>query len=156
MSMLNSFSNSITSSTMSRLSAPRSSMKLASAVSFSRSTPSSFSMMSLTFSELSAMRSSVRSLGWCGNVTTRAAQRYGQGEPWEPGGAQGSGRCGYMTLHDHAAVHDEDLPGDVAGLVRSEEGDDAGDVGGAAHPAERDRGAHRAARFLGHGGGHVG
>ena len=39
MSMLNSFSNSITSSTMSRLSAPRSSMKLASLVSFSRSTP---------------------------------------------------------------------------------------------------------------------
>src|ERR1019366_5160421 len=51
MSMLNSFSNSMTSSTMSRLSAPRSSMKLASLVSFSRSTPSSFSMMSLTFAE---------------------------------------------------------------------------------------------------------
>src|SRR5213075_2343745 len=42
------FSNSMTSSTMSRLSAPRSSMKLASSVSFSRSTPSSFSMMSRT------------------------------------------------------------------------------------------------------------
>src|SRR6476661_1970562 len=55
MSMLNSFSNSITNSTMSRLSAPRSSMKLASLVSFSRSTPSSFSMMSFTFSEWSAM-----------------------------------------------------------------------------------------------------
>src|SRR5262245_22212759 len=49
-SMSNSFSNAITSSTVSRLSAPRSSMKLASPVSFSRSTPSSSTMMSLTFS----------------------------------------------------------------------------------------------------------
>jgi hypothetical protein len=45
----------MTNSTMSRLSAPRSSMKLASAVSYSRSTPSSFSMMSFTLFELSAM-----------------------------------------------------------------------------------------------------
>src|SRR5674476_465205 len=45
MSMLNSFSNSITSSTM----------KLASSVILSRSTPSSFSMMSRTFLALSAM-----------------------------------------------------------------------------------------------------
>src|SRR5690349_24104411 len=50
MSMSNSFSNAITSSTVSRLSAPRSSMKLASDVSLSRSTPSSSTMMSLTFS----------------------------------------------------------------------------------------------------------
>src|SRR5665213_1052640 len=55
MSMLNSFSNSITSSTVSRLSAPRSSMKLASFVSFSRSTPSSLAMISFTFSSRSAM-----------------------------------------------------------------------------------------------------
>src|SRR2546430_13305453 len=50
MSMSNSFSNAITSSTVSRLSAPRSSMKPASDVSLSRSTPSSSTMMSLTFS----------------------------------------------------------------------------------------------------------
>src|SRR5256885_12974290 len=50
MSMSNSFSKAITSSTVSRLSAPRSSMKLASEVSLSRSTPSSSTMMSLTFS----------------------------------------------------------------------------------------------------------
>src|SRR3989337_2694548 len=55
MSTSNSFSQAITSSTVSRLSAPRSSMKLASLVSFSRSPPSSFSMMSLTLSELSAI-----------------------------------------------------------------------------------------------------
>jgi len=39
----------MTSSTMSSESAPRSSMKLASVVSFSRSTPSSYSMISLIF-----------------------------------------------------------------------------------------------------------
>src|SRR5215467_10108904 len=50
MSMSNSFSNAITSSTVSRLSAPRSSMKLASGLSLSRSTPSSSTMMSFTFS----------------------------------------------------------------------------------------------------------
>src|SRR5207237_10552238 len=50
MSMSNSFSKAMTSSTVSRLSAPRSSMKLASDVSLSRSTPSSSTMMSLTFS----------------------------------------------------------------------------------------------------------
>src|SRR5687767_5037022 len=58
MSMSNSFSNAITSSTVSRLSAPRSSMKLASPVSFSRSTPNSSTMMSLTFSSRSLMPSS--------------------------------------------------------------------------------------------------
>src|SRR3954469_11225035 len=59
MSMSNSFSNAMTSSTVSRLSAPRSSMKLASLVSFSRSTPSSSTMMSLTFSSTLLMWSSI-------------------------------------------------------------------------------------------------
>src|SRR5882724_2148113 len=59
MSISNSFSNAITSSTVSRLSAPRSSMKLASLVSFSRSTPSSSTMMSLTFSSTLLMSSSI-------------------------------------------------------------------------------------------------
>src|SRR4051795_2401304 len=64
MSMSNSFSNAMTSSTVSRLSAPRSSMKLAPLESFSRSTPSSSTMMSLTFSStLLLMSSSSRSEG---------------------------------------------------------------------------------------------
>src|SRR5690606_11460322 len=58
MSMSNSFSKAMTSSTVSRLSAPRSSMKLASVVSFSRSTPRSSTMMSLTFSSTFSMSSS--------------------------------------------------------------------------------------------------
>src|SRR5215207_8882771 len=57
--MSNSFSNAMTSSTVSRLSAPRSSMKLASLVSFSRSTPSSSTMISLTFSSTLLMSSSI-------------------------------------------------------------------------------------------------
>src|SRR3954454_14603123 len=64
MSMSNSFSNAMTSSTVSRLSAPRSSMKLASLVSFSRSTPSSSTMMSLTFSSTLLMSSSIGVSRW--------------------------------------------------------------------------------------------
>src|SRR5712691_629560 len=39
---------------------------------------------------------------------------------------------------DHAAVDDQDLAGDVARLVRHEEGDGVGDVVDRAEPAERD------------------
>src|SRR6185437_10021764 len=92
MSMLNSFSNSITSSTVSRLSAPRSSMKLASLVSFSRSTPSSLAMISLTFSSRSAM-DVVLNWVWL-RCNLRVAKRYGK-------------------LHDHAAVHHEHVSRDV-------------------------------------------
>src|SRR3989454_4946739 len=62
MSMSNSFSKAITSSTVSRLSAPRSSMKLASEVSLSRSTPSSSTMMSFTFSSSCFMSIAMGSL----------------------------------------------------------------------------------------------
>src|SRR4026207_1716146 len=65
-SMSNSFSKAMTSSTVSRLSAPRSSMKLASFVSFSRSTPSSSTMISLTFSSTLLMSSSIED---CGSVS---------------------------------------------------------------------------------------
>src|SRR5438046_8870842 len=50
MSSPNACTKSITSPTVSRLSSPRSTMKLASDVSLSRSTPSSSTMISLTFS----------------------------------------------------------------------------------------------------------
>src|ERR1051325_12253636 len=62
MSMSNSFSKAITSSTVSRLSAPRSSMKLAPEVSLSRSTPSSWTMMSLTLSSSCFMSIAMGSL----------------------------------------------------------------------------------------------
>src|SRR6185437_2607143 len=115
MSMLNSFSNSITSSTVSRLSAPRSSMKLASLVSFSRSTPSSLAMISLTFSSRSAM-DVVLNWVWL-RCNLRVAKRYGK-------------------LHDHAAVHHEHVSRDVRRMLRCEERDESRDVGRCAEPAQ--------------------
>src|SRR6185437_10191984 len=115
MSMLNSFSNSITSSTVSRLSAPRSSMKLASLVGFSRSTPSSLAMISLTFSSRSAM-DVVLNWVWL-RCNLRVAKRYGK-------------------LHDHAAVHHEDVPRDVRRVLRRKERDEPRDVGRCAESAE--------------------
>src|SRR5436190_23909801 len=98
MSILNSFSNSMTSSTISRLSAPRSSMKLASSVILSRSTPSSFSMMSRTFLALSAI--------WLGSCRVKNAGKL----------AKVQMHC----LHHHAAVHHEHLSRDVRSMVRRE------------------------------------
>src|ERR1044071_8267685 len=92
MSRSNSFSKAMTSSTVSRLSAPRSSMKLASPVSFSRSTPSSSTMMSLTLSSTLLMSSSVGSYG-----------------------------SASVSSHHHAAVHHQHLAGDVGRQVRREE-----------------------------------
>src|SRR5687768_14762586 len=74
-SMSNSFSNAMTSSTVSRLSAPRSSMKLASLVNFSRSTPSSSTMISLTFSSTLLMSSSIED---CGSVSDHHPTVYDQ------------------------------------------------------------------------------
>src|SRR5690348_13672791 len=119
--MLNSFSNSMTSSTMSRLSAPRSSMNDASFVSFSRSTPSSFAMMSLTFSVLSAMRVLVRIWGGTGTIYPGT----------EAPGSRGRGS-------DHAAVDHEDLARDVGGEVRRQERHRARDVGRRTQTLQRD------------------
>src|SRR5215213_5457377 len=136
MSMLNSFSNSMTSSTMSRLSAPRSSMKLASSVSFSRSTPSSFSMMSFTFSVLSAMTDPSWLLTMCGS--------------WE------NNRSRARTLHHHAAVDHQHLAGDVRRVLRSEKDDERCNIGRSPETAERDLRRRGSSRFGGHGGGHFG
>src|SRR5690606_6910966 len=117
MSMLNSFSNSITSSTMSSESAPRSSMKEAPSVSFSRSTPSSFSMMSFTFAEWSAIVAGSK-WGWRGCTIGKYS-----------GAARRS--------HHHPAVHRQDLTGDVGGKVGGQEGHGAGDVVRRAEALER-------------------
>src|SRR5512145_448321 len=106
MSMSNSFSNAMTSSTVSRLSAPRSSMKLASLVSLSRSTPSSSTMMSLTFSSSCFMSIAMGILSERGR------------------------------LHHHPAVDDQDLPCNVAGRVGGEKEDGAGDVGSLPQPSQ--------------------
>src|SRR5881409_2635472 len=123
MSILNSFSNSITNSTISRLSAPRSSMKLASSVSFSRSTPSSFSMMSFTFALLSSMGRPESVEGGGAFVLSP--------ENTDPGGSME--RRGVVS-HDHPAVDHQHLAGDVRGEVGREEQNGVRDVVGLPDP----------------------
>src|SRR5260221_2163452 len=113
MSMSNSFSKAMTSSTVSRLSAPRSSMKLASLVSFSRSTPSSSTMMSFTLSSTLLMSSSVGSYVPPYVFDDRPS-------------------------HDHAAVHHQHLAGDVPGQIGGEKQRDAGHILRPAEPSQRD------------------
>src|SRR5690349_5395277 len=108
MSMSNSFSNAMTSSTVSRLSAPRSSIKLASLVSLSRSTPSSSTMMSLTFSSSCFMSMAM------GNPQRR-----------------------WTCLHHHPAVDDQHLSRNVAGQVGGEKEDGGGDLGTLPEPSQR-------------------
>src|SRR5207302_150457 len=111
MSMSNSFSKAITSSTVSRLSAPRSSMKLASGVSLSRSTPNSSTMMSLTFSSSCFMSIAMLTL---------------------------SGGKGDRRSHHHPAIHDDHLPRNVAGEVGGEKEHGPGDIAAQAEPSQRD------------------
>src|SRR6266576_2931603 len=108
MSMSNSFSNAMTSSTVSRLSAPRSSMKLASLVSLSRSTPSSSTMMSLTFSSSCFM-----------SIAMGNPQRRRTGS------------------HHHPAINDQDLSRNVAGQVGGEKEDGGGNLGALPQPSQR-------------------
>src|SRR5437867_3698660 len=108
MSMSNSFSKAMTSSTVSRLSAPRSSMKLASDVSLSRSTPSSSTMMSLTFSSS------------CFISIAMGILNRGMGN-----GSQ-----------HHPAVDDQQLPRNVAGEVGGEKEHVGGDILPLSQPAQ--------------------
>src|SRR5437016_8196818 len=110
MSMSNSFSKAMTSSTVSRLSAPRSSMKLASDVSLSRSTPSSSTMMSLTFSSS------------CFISIAMGILNRGMGN-----GSQ-----------HHPAVDDQQLPRNVAGEVGGEKEHGGGDILPLPQPAQWD------------------
>src|SRR5438270_12287707 len=111
MSMSNSFSKAITSSTESRLSAPKSSMKLASEVSLSRSRPSSSTMMSLTFSSSCFMSIAIGVL---------------------------NGGVGKRSQH-HPAVDDQHLTRNVAREVGREKEHRRGHVRALAQPAQRDR-----------------
>src|SRR5213594_273334 len=110
MSIPNSSSSAMTSSTMSSESAPRSSMNLASGVSCFDSTSSSFAMISFTRSSLNVATDFTSLLG----VRTTAVS------------------------HHHPAVNGPHLTGHVGGARRSEERDDLGDLFGPAQTAERD------------------
>src|SRR5437773_12460892 len=123
MSMSNSFSKAITSSTVSRLSAPRSSMKLASEVSLSRSTPSSSTMMSLTFSSSCFMSMAMIN----------------------PQGGKGSD----SGLHHHPAVDDQHLTRNVAREVGGEKEHRRRDIRSLAQPAHRNGPDQGLARLAG-------
>src|SRR3989449_10442058 len=125
MSMSNSFSKAITSSTVSRLSAPRSSMKLASEVSLSRSTPSSSTMMSLTFSSSCFMSIAMGTL---------------------------HGGVGKRSQH-HPAVDDQHLTRNVAREVGHEKEHRCGDIRPLPQPAQRNRPDQGCPRVAGDGAG---
>src|SRR6266566_7346963 len=127
MSMSNSFSNAITSSTVSRLSAPRSSMKLASEVSLSRSTPSSSTMMSFTFSSSCFMSIAMGSLN------------------------RGVGK---RSQH-HPAVDDQHLTRNVAREVGHEKEHRRGDIRPLPQPAQWNRPDQGFPRVAGDGAGEL-
>src|SRR6185295_9648327 len=58
-------------------------------------------------------------------------------------------------LHVKAAVHAQDLSGNVRGGLRAQEDDGPGHVLRPAHPAERNGGGDRFACLFGHRRGHV-
>src|SRR3954452_14336369 len=58
--------------------------------------------------------------------------------------------------HSESAVDRDDCPGDVASIVRGEPRDGVRDLGGRAHPAQRDLRPVRRLLLLGQHRGHVG
>src|SRR5690606_12664871 len=120
----NSSSNAMTSSTVSRLSAPRSSMKLAPSVTLSASTPRCSTTIFLTRSAVSLICKpstwcwpATRHLRWSVFVSGTIAAN--QAERWNPpAGAVNSRRRNPAGAdHRHAAVDVQVLAGDVAGAV---------------------------------------
>src|SRR5262249_22594821 len=73
----NSSSNAMTSSTVSRLSAPRSSMKLAFSVTFSASTPKCSTTIFFTRSPISLIAATSCPLNWARSVSAPEPLRYG-------------------------------------------------------------------------------
>src|SRR5688572_32808628 len=119
----------MTSSTVSRLSAPRSSTKDASGVTSSSSTPSWSTMIFFTRSATGSMK------------LLRGPV---------------AGRLLILLLHVEAAVHPEHLSRDVGGGVGHEERDGTGDVFRAPDAAQGDGCGQGFLRLLVDGGGHVG
>src|SRR5689334_3850879 len=120
----------MTSSTVSRLSAPRSSTNDASGVTRSSSTPSWSTMIFFTRSETGSM-----TLLLCLMACVR---------PKLP------------ILHVEAAVHPQNLSGDVSGRFRYQKRHRRRNVLGLAHPSERDRAHDGFLGLVGHRVRHVG
>src|SRR3990172_8607757 len=126
----NSSSNAITSPTVSRDSAPRSSMNLAVGVPSSSSTPSCSQMISLTRS----------STGFAMNQSPPTM--VGMSNPW--------------TLHIKTAVDVKHLAGHVGGACPGQKAYQLADLPATPDPAEGDLGEKSPPRLGGNGGCHVG
>src|SRR5579862_3379908 len=170
-------SKAMTSSTVSRESAPRSSTKEAVGVTSPSSTPSCSTMIVFTRSSTLAILifPPVSAIYFAPQVYSdrerpkTACPFYARCNAGSTLGAQNcnSSRICELRLplfgqkkllaHVQAAVDVEDLAGDVAGFVAGEEGDGGGDVAVGAEAAERDHRLHFVFQFLreriGHGRG---
>src|SRR5262245_14255271 len=106
----NSASKAITSSTVSRLSAPRSSMKLALSVTFSASTPKCSTTIFFTRSPISLIAATSRPSNWARSVSALEPLRYGlvsgvgssgrertPGDDWNRYAAPAKPKSGYHT-----------------------------------------------------------
>src|SRR4051812_35902510 len=129
----NSSSMAITSSTMSRLSAPRSSMKDDSGLISSSPTPSWSAMMFLTLA-------SIADVAMLDPLSMKKGGRH----------------IARPSLHVHAAVHLQYFSGDVCGEVGCEERDRVGHVLRRPQPLQRNTLHHLDAHVGWDLGGHVG
>src|SRR5512146_1314505 len=132
----NSSSKAMTSSTVSRLSAPRSSMKLASSVTFSASTPRCSTTIFFTRSATSLIL--ITPSGIRSETCVRHAIAAPPG-PCKPGSMQGPPPSGSARLgHVHPAVHMHRLAGDVGAFVAGEPDEGGGHVLAVAEAARGD------------------
>src|SRR5215213_1530988 len=140
-SMPNSSSKAITSSTISRESAPRSSVKLASSVTSSSSTPNCSTMMLLTRSA-TAIVSLLLLRSRAGRARTAVlTQRRILVQTDDSSDVQ-------------AAGYVQHVPGDVPGLFAGQVKHGPGHVVDGPEPLQRDRAGQVLARRLGQIGGH--
>src|SRR5262249_40754812 len=138
-SVSNSSSRAITSSTVSRESAPRSSTKEDSFLISASLTPSCSATIFLTRCSTFSIAGSFPLVGCARNSKVRIVAE---------------SHCHFST-HVHAAVHMQRRAGDVAGLRRSEEGHGGGDVLRTPQLAERNLREKRGFLLLGERSRHV-
>src|SRR5262245_54235582 len=141
----------MTSSTVSRLSAPRSSTKLAFSVTLASSTPRcsttifftraamSLSLISVTFPLDCPWRSVFLSRGGAPSRGEKRGQLAGP-PPLANAGRRARRGAKPASDHGHAAVDVQRLPGDIGRLGAGEEGDRRGDLVARAHAASGNRG----------------
>src|ERR1700759_3403128 len=143
--MLNSSSSAITSSTVSSESAPRSATKALSLATSASGTPSCSAMIFLTRASMSLMT-------LLREVCVKTGGFYLPRQPDRRTGLVG--RAAVRSIHVHAAVDVQLAAGDVAGLLRRQEGHRLGDLLRPAEAAERDLPQQRGLLGLGQHLGH--